>query len=66
MNQVYMGLSGVVSLDPTNSTKYNKLLDLLGAEGMLMQFERFVDDSELSDLINQIEDNLLENQIQKP
>ena len=56
----YLGISGVVSHDPQKVDKYNKLLDLIGVEGMLIQFERFIDDGELSILITQIEDNLYE------
>ena len=48
----------MVSHDPQKVDKYNKLLDLIGVEGMLIQFERFIDDEELSDIITQIEDNL--------
>ncbi len=63
MKQVYLGVSGVVSLDSSLSIKYNSLLTLIGTEGMLVQFERFIDDNELSDLIIQIEENL---NLQKP
>jgi hypothetical protein len=63
MKQVYLGVSGVVSLDPSLSIKYNSLLALIGTDGMLVQFERFINDNELSDLIIQIEENL---NLQKP
>jgi|688.fasta_scaffold33863_11 hypothetical protein len=58
MKQVYLGVSGVVSLDPAKASRYNALLKILGVEGMLEQFERFIDNNELADLITQIEDNL--------
>jgi hypothetical protein len=56
----YLGISGVSSHDPQKVEKYNKLLDLIGVEGMLIQFERFIDDGELSDIITQVEDSLYE------
>lgn len=65
-NQNYLGLAGIVSLDAQLTDKYNALLKLLGEEGMLIQFERFICDSELNDLIGAIEDNLLENKISLP
>jgi hypothetical protein len=58
MKQVYLGLSGVASLDQSLSIKYNSLLAHIGTEEMLIQFERFIDDNELADLINQIEENI--------
>ena len=63
MNQVYLGVSGVVTLDPAKAETYNKLLNYLGVEGMLTQFERLIDDGDLADLINQIDDNLYSNGI---
>ena len=59
----YLGLSGIVSLDKDDTIKYNQLLKSIGAEGMLIQFERFLNDGMLSDLIAQVEDNLFENNI---
>ncbi len=58
-----MGISGIVSHPKYLADKYNILLDQIGAEGMLMQFERFIDSQELIDLIVQTEDNLYENGI---
>jgi hypothetical protein len=59
----YLGLAGIVSLDKDDTIKYNQLLKKIGAEGMLIQFERFLNDAMLSDLITQIEDNLFENNV---
>jgi hypothetical protein len=59
----YLGLSGIVSLDKDDTIKYNQLLKKIGTEGMLIQFERFLNDGMLSDLIAQVEDNLLENNV---
>lgn len=59
----YMGISGIVSHPQYLADKYNILLDQVGIEGMLMQFERFIDTQELLDLIVQTEDNLFENGI---
>lgn len=56
-----MGLCGIVSHPQDLTDKYNILLDKIGVEGMLMQFERFINTEELNDLINQTEDNLIEN-----
>lgn len=46
--------------------KYNTLLELLGPVEMLIQFERFVDDEDLSGLIMSVENNLKENGIELP
>ena len=59
----YLGLAGIVSLDKDDTIKYNQLLKKIGTEGMLIQFERFLNDTMLSDLIAQVEDNLLENNV---
>ena len=64
--QNYLGLSGVISHTESNVDKYNKLLSLLGSDGMTMQFERFVNDEMLTDFISHIEDNLYENQMTLP
>ena len=63
MNQVYLGVSGVVTLDPVKAETYNKLLNYLGVEGMLTQFERLIDDGDLADLINHVDENLYSNGI---
>jgi hypothetical protein len=59
----YLGLSGIVSHSNSITDRYNKLLNLLGPESMLIQFERFIDSDELKDLILFIESNLFENNI---
>lgn len=61
-----LGYAGVVSHSKVNTEKYNKLLSLLGSDGMIMQFERFMNDELLTDLISHIEDNLCENNIKIP
>ncbi len=58
-----MGISGIVSHPQELADKYNKLLDQIGMEGMLMEFERFIDTQELIDIISQTEDNLIQNGI---
>jgi hypothetical protein len=58
-----LGIAGLVSHPKEVTEKYNKLLEQIGTEGMLIQFERFMDTEEFIDLIIQIEDNLLENGI---
>lgn len=61
-----LGIAGIVSHDQEKVNKYNKLLQYIGAEGMLIQFERFMDERDLDEIITQTEDNLLENNIQLP
>ena len=56
----YLGISGVVSHDKKDVEEYNKLLNLMGAEGMLIQFERWVDAEQLSEIIQFTKDNLQE------
>jgi hypothetical protein len=61
-----LGLAGIVSHDKAKTSKYNKLLQHIGSEGMLIQFERFMDERDLDEIIRQTEDNLLENNIELP
>lgn len=62
----YLGLAGIVSHDKEATKKYNALLQLLGAEEMLIQFERFLNEEQLNDIIIQAQDNLYENGIKLP
>ena len=64
--QDLLGISGIVSHDPLLTQKYNQLLILFGTEGMLTQFERFIDHDELDGLITQAEENLIQNNIDLP
>lgn len=59
----YLGLSGIGSFSQKNTEKYNKLLSILGSEGMLIQFERWMDENDLKSIIESIENNLEENDI---
>ena len=61
-----LGLAGISSLNQENTIKYNNLLKYIGHMGMLIQFERFIDEGDLSEIINQIEDNLFENNFKLP
>jgi hypothetical protein len=61
-----LGIAGITSHDQEKIVKYNKLLKYIGTEGMLIQFERFMDDRDLDEIISQTENNLLENNIQLP
>ena len=63
---VYLGYSGIANMPQDIATKYNNLLRFLGAEEMVVQMERFLNESEFSDLIESIEDNLHENNIKSP
>jgi hypothetical protein len=63
---VYLGYSGIPNMPQDLATKYNNLLSFLGAEEMVVQLERFLNESEFSDLIESIEDNLAENNIKSP
>ena len=58
-----LGLAMVVHHPNDVTTKYNALLKQIGVEGMLIQFERFLNSQEMADLIVQVEDNLMENGI---
>lgn len=66
MQKNYLGVAGIISHSKINTEKYNKLLQLLGTDNMLCQYERFMNEEMLTDLISQIEDNLYENNIQFP
>lgn len=61
-----LGIAGITSHDQEKTLKYNKLLKYIGTEGMLINFERFIDEGELEQIIVQVEDNLLENNIKLP
>lgn len=58
-----LGIAGIVSHPAEVTAKYNKLLNQIGAEGMLIRIESWFDTDELIDLISCIEDHLLENDI---
>lgn len=60
----YLGISGVVSHDEKDAKEYNKLLNLIGVEGMLLQFERWIDGGDLSEIIKFTKDNLYESGIE--
>jgi len=62
----YLGTAGIVGHDAKLVDKYNALLKAIGSEAMLIQFERFVNDQELNDIVKQTEDNLIENGIKLP
>ena len=59
----YLGLSGIGSFSQKNTEEYNKLLSILGSEGMLIQFERWMDENDLKSIIESIKNNLEENDI---
>jgi hypothetical protein len=61
-----LGIAGITSHDQEKTLKYNNLLKYIGTEGMLINFERFIDEGELEQIIVQVEDNLLENNIKLP
>jgi len=56
----YLGIAGMASHDKKDVEEYNKLLALLGSEGMLIQFERWIDGEQLSEIIEFVKDNLSE------
>ena len=58
-----MGLACRANFPPELAKEYNLLLEKIGAENMLIQFERQVDIDGLKDLIEQVKDNLYENNI---
>lgn len=63
MNNIYLGIAGIVSHDENTTKNYNELLEKLGTEGMLMQFERWVNAEELEQVIQFTKDNLMHNKI---
>jgi pterin-4a-carbinolamine dehydratase len=65
-NSDYLGIAGKVGHDPEIVRKYNALLQKLGTEGMLLQFERWSCDEDIESLIKDIESNLFENKILLP
>ena len=66
LSDMYLGTAGITGHDSKSAFKYNRLLDTLGAGGMLMQFERYIDSEDLTDFIQHVEDNLAENDIELP
>jgi hypothetical protein len=60
-NETYLGVSGKVNHTPALTKDYNDLFEILGESGMLTQFERFIDEEELVELIQFIKHNLKEN-----
>lgn len=63
MDKTYLGIAGIVSHDEDTNVEYNKLLAVLGTEGMLMQFERWSDTDTIRQVIEFAKDNLFENDI---
>lgn len=63
-NKIYLGLSGLVSHPNDVADKYNKLLDYVGAEGMLIHIERMMTTQDFKQLIREVENNLFENGIE--
>lgn len=63
MSETYLGIAGIVSHDPDTNAEYNKLLEAIGPEGMLIQFERWADTDTIKEVIEFAKDNLFENDI---
>lgn len=61
-----LGIAGIVSHDQCDTQEYNRLLKVLGVEGMLMVFERWMDADDLKDVISSAKDTLTENGIPLP
>jgi hypothetical protein len=62
----YLGLACVTGHLPDTIDKYNALLEMLQPAGMLMQFERWLDEPQSYSLVRFIEANLKENDIALP
>jgi hypothetical protein len=62
----YLGLACVTGHLPDTIDKYNALLEMLQPAGMLMQFERWLDEPQSYSLVRFIEANLEENDIALP
>ena len=58
-----LGASGLVSHPKQVAENYNKLLEQVGIEEMVMHFERFLDTQEFEDFITHVEDCLIDNDI---
>lgn len=56
-----LGIAGIISHNEQDTHEYNNLLQTIGVDGMLMQFERWIDAEQLSDIIQFAKDNLKEN-----
>lgn len=57
MNTQSLGVAGIVTHDKKLTEEYNELLNKIGVENMLIEFERYIDHENLVDLINQIKEN---------
>ena len=62
----YLGLAGITGFESDVVFKWNALLEKLGADGMLIQIERWIDSEQCLCILEHIEDNLLENSIDLP
>lgn len=61
-----LGIAGIVSHDQLDTQEYNRLLGVLGMEGMLMVFERWMDAEDLKSVISSAKDTLTDNGIPLP
>jgi len=61
MTMESLGLAGLVSHPPKITEKYNKLLNQIGTESMLIRFESFLDTDEFVAFIFSVEKHLIEN-----
>lgn len=63
MQKIYLGNAGITTHLKEDTIQYNKLLNQLGTDNMLIQFEGFLNEQMLKDFISHIKDNLTENNI---
>ena len=51
MNKTYLGLASKVGHNEELTKQYNELLDKIGADGMLVMWERWADDNDIQSMI---------------
>lgn len=57
MDKTYLGLASKVGHDEKLTKQYNELLDKIGADGMLMMWERWADDNDIQSMISDYLEN---------
>ncbi len=57
MNNTYLGLASKVGHNEELTKQYNELLDKIGADGMLVMWERWADDENIQSMINDYLEN---------
>jgi len=61
-----LGVAGIVSHDQLDTQEYNRLLKVLGVDGMLTVFERWMNAEDLKSIVSSAKDTLADNGIPLP